>query len=265
MALVNWSDFTTVYDEQGKLDEAEARLVQERNDLAVLLGVDHDLTGLVTDMLHGIYRYRSNYGAAHKDQVIEMLEISKRKLGADHPNTLFCMACLAPIYRSQGRWDMAEKIETEVLENSKRTLGADHITTLNYMANLAWTYQGQGRWDMAEKLQVVVVEKCKEKLGTDHQITSIHMASLAVTYQRQGRWDIAKRLQVEVMGANKQKLGTDHSETLNYVGNLTSTYQSQGRWDIAEKLKVGSDGDTLTSMDKLALTYRGQGWLEETK
>jgi hypothetical protein len=72
------------------------------------------------------------------------MEISKKKFGADHPDTLKSMGNLASTYRNQGRWDAAEELEVQVMENRKKKLGADHSDTLTSMANLACTYQIQG-------------------------------------------------------------------------------------------------------------------------
>ena len=72
------------------------------------------------------------------------METSKKKLGADHSDTLTSMGSLASTYRNQGRWDAAEELEVQVMESSKRKLGADHPSTLISMANLAFTLKSQG-------------------------------------------------------------------------------------------------------------------------
>ncbi|KAI8649734.1 NB-ARC domain-containing protein [Fusarium keratoplasticum] len=59
-----------------------------------------------------------------------VMETSRTKLGADHPNTLTSMANLAWTYWKQGRWEEAEKLQVQVLEVSRTKLGADHPDTL---------------------------------------------------------------------------------------------------------------------------------------
>jgi hypothetical protein len=51
------------------------------------------------------------------------METSKRKLGAEHPDTLTSMANLASTYRNQGRWKEAEELEVQVMETSSRGAG----------------------------------------------------------------------------------------------------------------------------------------------
>jgi hypothetical protein len=74
---------------------------------------------------------------------VQVMEMSRIKLGADHPSTLTSMANLAATYWNQGRWDEAEELEVQVMETRKTKLGADHPSTLSSMANLASTYRNQ--------------------------------------------------------------------------------------------------------------------------
>ena len=202
--------------------------------------------------------------------ITEVLEIEKRDLGTDHPDTLTSMANLASTYWNQGRWDEAEELFVQVIETSKTKLGADHPGTLISIANLASTYRNQGRWDEAEELFVQVIETRKTKLGADHPATLTSMANLASTYRNQGRWDEAEELDMQMLKTSKTKLGADHPDTLTSMANLASTYWNQGRWDEAEELevqvmetsktKLGADHPaTLTSMNNLAFTWKGHG------
>jgi hypothetical protein len=43
--------------------------------------------------------------------IAQVLEVERRTLGADHPDTLTSMANLASTYRNQGRWEAAEELE----------------------------------------------------------------------------------------------------------------------------------------------------------
>ncbi|KAH9204603.1 hypothetical protein DL95DRAFT_495507 [Leptodontidium sp. 2 PMI_412] len=207
---------------------------------------------------------------------IEGLEIEKRELGADYPDTLTSMASLASTFRDQGRWEEAEKLELQVMETRKTKFGADHPSTLTSMASLASTFRNQGRWEEAEKLQQQVMETSKTKLGADHPDTLTSMANLASTYRDQGRWEEAEKLDLQVIETRKTKFGADHPSTLASMANLAATYQNQGRWEEAEKLelevmetrktKLGADHpDTLTSMANLASTFRNQGRWEEAE
>ena len=75
---------------------------------------------------------------------VEKLEISKRDLGEEHPNTLMHMTSLAILYEKQGRYDEAEPLYLQTLEISKRILGDEHPFTLKTMNRLKILNEKQG-------------------------------------------------------------------------------------------------------------------------
>ncbi|MCJ1271350.1 hypothetical protein MMC22_011250 [Lobaria immixta] len=207
---------------------------------------------------------------------IVAFKIGKEIFGLEHPTTLKSMNQLALTYRSQGRWNEAEKLGAQAMETTFKVLKAEHPETLTVMANLASTYRRQGRWDEAEKLEVQVMETSLRVLKAEHPATLTSMANLASTYRDQGRWDEAEKLEVQVMEIRLRVLKADHPDTLSSMANLASTYSNQGRWNEAEKLEVqvmetslrvlkAEHPETLTSMANLASTYRHQGRWDEAE
>ena len=73
------------------------------------------------------------------------MDMRKKLLGAEHPDTLTSMTNLASTYKSQGRWNEAEKLQIQVMDMAKSLLGAEHPHTFTIMANLANTYRNQGK------------------------------------------------------------------------------------------------------------------------
>src|SRR5277367_132783 len=169
---------------------------------------------------------------------IQVRDMRKKLLGAEHPATLRSMANLACTYRDQGRWNEAEQLEVQVMDIIKKLLGAAHPDTLLSMANLAGTYGNQGRWNEAEQLEVQVMDISKKLLGAEHPDTLLSMANLACTYRDQGRWNEAEQLEVQVMDMRKKLLGAKHPSTLRSMANLACIYWNQGRWNEAEQVQV---------------------------
>jgi len=204
----------------------------------------------------------------------QVMEMSMRVLGAEHPRALTIMGNLASTYWGQGRWKDAEDLEVQVIETSIRVLGAEHPDTLTSMNNLAITYKEQGQWKEAEGLGMQVMETRIRVLGAEHPDTLTSMNNLASTYNEQGRWKEAEGLGMQVMETRIKILGAEHPNTLTSMNNLASTYNEQGRWKEAEGLGVqvvetrmrvlgAEHPDTLTSMNNLASTYKKQGrWKE---
>ena len=61
----------------------------------------------------------------------EVLAVSKRVLGAEHPDTLMTAGNLALSLSGQGKYDEAVAMQREVLAVKQRVLGAEHPDTLN--------------------------------------------------------------------------------------------------------------------------------------
>ena len=197
---------------------------------------------------------------------VQVMEMRKRLLGAEHPFTLSSMGNLAKTYSDQGRWIEAEHLHGQVMEMMKKLLGAEHPHTLISMGNLASTYSNQGRWIEAEHLQVQVMEMRKKLLGAEHPDTLTSIANLAATYQNQRRWNEAEKLQVQVMDMRKKLLGAEHPDTLTITQNLAVTYSNQGRWNEAEQLEVQVMDMRKKLLDAEHLdTIRSMGNLETTR
>ncbi len=167
---------------------------------------------------------------------VQMMEICKKTLGIDHPDTLISMNNLASTFRNQGRWEAAEELQLQVVEIRKKKLGIDHPDTLKSMNNLASTFRAQGRWEAAEELHLQVLEIRKKKLGIDHPDTLKSMNNLASTFWDQGRWEAAEELNIHVLKIRKKTLGIDHPDTLTSMNNLAFTWKAQGRYSDAIRL-----------------------------
>ena len=68
------------------------------------------------------------------------MDMRRKILGAEHPDTLSSVANLASIYWNQGRWNEAEQLEIQVIDTKKKLFGEEHPDILISMANLARTY-----------------------------------------------------------------------------------------------------------------------------
>src|SRR5436190_1782362 len=86
-----------------------------------------------------IYYYEGQWKKAEELNV-QVIEMSKRVLGEEHPTTLASMANIAETYRDQEQWMKAEELHVQVMEMRKRVLGEEHPKTLISMASLASTY-----------------------------------------------------------------------------------------------------------------------------
>ena len=144
---------------------------------------------------------------------VQVLEATKRALGAEHSNTLTSMTNLASTYMDQGRLEEAEQLGVQVMEARKRVLGAEHPDTLTIMDNLALTYKGQGRLGEAEQLEVQVMEARKRVLGTKHPCTLRSMNNYAYTLKDLGQASEPIELMTKAVALRSKIIGEDHPHT----------------------------------------------------
>ena len=169
---------------------------------------------------------------------VQVMDMRKKLLGAEHPDTLSSMANLARIYWDQGRWNEAEQLQVQVMDMRQKLLGAEHPDTLNSMENLAETYRSQKKWDKAEHLQIQVMDMRKILLGAGHPDTLNSMRNLAFTYRVQGMRNEEEQLWVQVIDMRKKLLGAEHPDTIKSMENLAFTYKVQGMRNEEEQLWV---------------------------
>ncbi|KAI7280685.1 hypothetical protein KC345_g4599 [Hortaea werneckii] len=253
----------------------------------------------ICEILGSVWRQEGRFEEAGQLQS-EVLDVRRKLLGGEHPDTLNAMANLGLTYSQQGLWGRAKDFDFQVIETRKKILGEEHPDTLRAMHHfaitvskeglwtdavkldkavamtLAITYSKQGLWKEAQELEAKVLEASRKALGEEHPNTLNAIGNLALTYSKQGRWKEAEKLEVKVLEASRRVLGNQHPNTLGATSNLASTYSKQGRWKEAEELQVkvieasrkvlGQEHpDTLDVMGSLAITYRGQGRLEEAE
>ena len=175
----------------------------------------------------------------HEEQLgIQVVDIRKKVLNVEHPDTLISIANLAITYTKIGKLKEAEQLEVQVLDMRKKVLGTENPDSLQSMANLASTYANIGKLKEAEELEVQVLDMRKKVLGAEHPDTLNIMEDLAITYSSQGRWNEEKQLKVQVLDMRKKVLGAEHPDTLISMANLARTYVSIGKLKEAKELEV---------------------------
>jgi len=203
-------------------------------------------------------------------QLARAVELRRRVLGPDQPDTLSSMNELADAYRAQAAYSQAEPLLTKVLETRRRVLGEEDPATLASMNALANLYLNQGKYKQAEPLLVKALDVQRRVLGPDHPDTLASLHDLADTYEEEGKLGQAERLAIQALEARRRVLGEEHPQTARSMNLLGWLYREEGNLAQAETLLseavavqrrvLGEEhSDTLTSMNNLAVVYRGEG------
>ena len=86
--------------------------------------------------LAGLYCSQGKYSKA-EPLYLKCLQITKTKLGEDHPEVINCVNNLAGLYRAQGKYDKAEELYLGCHELLKNKLGDAHPDTLVALNSIA--------------------------------------------------------------------------------------------------------------------------------
>ena len=203
-------------------------------------------------------------------QLERALDLRRRVLGPEHPDTLSSMSNLAAVYDLAGKHAQAEALDSQSLAIQRRALGPEHPATLKSMSNLAYVYFDEGKYAQAEALGSQSLGIQRRVLGPEHPDTLASIYSLAVVYEREGKYAQAEELSRETVEIRRRVLGPEHPATLASMNYLAVVYEEEGKYTQAEALDsqtmeikrrvLGPEHpSTLASMNNLAILYEDEG------
>ena len=200
-----------------------------------------DLAGepiLEARLLHTMGDVYRNLGALDRaEQLLEQsVDIRRRTLGPEAPDTLQSSSVLGLIYNLEGKNELAEKTLTPALAAEQRVLGKNHPNTLRTLNNLASLYDSEGRYDISARMMQDVFERRLATLGPNHLDTLGSQYNLAVARFRATRFAEAEQLLKEVAASFTRVAGPDHPNTLMAKDLLASVYVELNRPEDARRI-----------------------------
>jgi len=204
-------------------------------------------------------------------QLEAAVDLRRRVLGREHPETLRSMNDLALVYMDEGsKFPKAEALDNQILESRRRVLGPEHPDTLTSMNNLATVYYQEGKYPQAEALYSQTLEIRRRVLGPEHLDTLTSMNNLANVYYHEGKNAQAEALHSQTFEIRRRVLGPENPNTLRSMNDLAIDYADEGKFAQAETLfsqileidrrALGpKHPETLRSMSNLANTYEYDG------
>jgi len=198
------------------------------------------------------------------------LEIDRRLLTDDHPDTAARYNDLAYNLNSQGKYAQAQPLYEKALEIRRRLLGDDHPDTALSYNSVAHNLDANGKHAAAQPLFEKALEMRRGLLGDDHPNTVTSYNNLAANLNRQGRYAQAQPLFEKALEVRRRLLGDKNRETALSYNNLAFNLASQGKYAQAQPLYLealrihrrllGDDHpDTATSYNNLASNLKSQG------
>jgi hypothetical protein len=203
-------------------------------------------------------------------QLEKALELRRRVLGDEHPDTLIVEQNLALVYLDRSEYSKAEALYSKTFSIQRRRLGEQHPDTLNSMLGLADAYEHEDKLAQAEPLFANVLKARRHALGDDDPATLASMYALGLQYRQQGKLAQAEPLVKDALDGQRRKLGEGHPETLLSMNGLASLYVSEHKYAEAESLylkalqiersALGEDHrNTIFTVNSLAFLYEAEG------
>ena len=195
----------------------------------------------------------------------QVVEIRRRLLGPEHPDTLTSMDHVAENLERLGHYPEAESLARNALAIGRRALGPENELTVTAMHTLASITLSEGDYAEAEKLNRSALEIDDRIYGPEHPLTLTTKTFLARALSEQGKFPEAEKLLREALQAEQRIHGPEHARTLAVMYNLGIVLRMSGQSSEAEKLDrstlevrqrfLGQEHpETLASMSELAET-----------
>ncbi len=247
---------------RGNSITAREILDKASKDIRTGLAKDTVVQAQMMTVMGGVYDNLGLYPQA-ESLLTDAVEIRRRVLGPENPDTLSSMHALCRTLREQGRYAEAEKLQRETLDTRRRILGPEHPQTLASMSQLASILYDEGRDPEAEKLGQQALDSQLRILGPEDPNTLWSMVIVASIFFDEGRLPDAEKLYRQALDIRLRILGPDHPDTLSLMDGYATTLAEEKRHAEAEKLLretldvrrrvLGPDHrDTLMSMNNLA-------------
>jgi tetratricopeptide (TPR) repeat protein len=163
------------------------------------------------------------------------VEIRRRVLGPEHPDTLSSLDELARDYAAQGEYAQAEALFRQVLETERRVHGPEHPNTLSTLSAMTKMYQRWGKYALAENYAAQALAGRRHVLGSKNVYTMVSAEDLALAYQTQGRSAEAEPLAREAFEVNL-KDGPEDWDRFRAESLLGASLAGQKRYAEAEPL-----------------------------
>jgi serine/threonine protein kinase/tetratricopeptide (TPR) repeat protein len=254
-------------------DAITAREILDKASKEVASGLikDAELQAQMMQIMGNVYESLGLYPQAEA-LLSRAVEIQRRVLGSQNPNTLRSTWSLGWTVQDQGRFGEAEKLLRETLNTQRRVLGPDHPDTLRSMNALAATLAQAGRLAEAEKVQREALE-IRRLFGSDQAATATAINNLANVLVLEGQFAEAEKLQREAFDTRRRILGPDHPDTLASMSNLSVVLLAEGQATDAEKLAQAAvdiqrrvlGREPVGSMDNLAEVFKYEGRYAEAE
>jgi len=198
------------------------------------------------------------------------LEIRRRLLTDEHPDTADSFSYLAGSLAHQGKYTQAQPLYEKALEIYRRLLTDEHPFTAQSYNNVAMNLNAQGKYAQAQPLLEKGLEIYRRLFTDDHSDTALSYNNVAFNLNAQGKYAQAQPLFEKALAIKRRLFTDDHSETALCYNNVAFNLNAQGMYaqaqplyekalEIRRRLLTDDHPDTAASYNNLAANLYAQG------
>jgi tetratricopeptide (TPR) repeat protein len=196
-----------------------------------------------------MYGLADSYDAAgRRDEALklreQLLSLSRKVLGPEHPDTLNAIPPLADSYDKAGRLDKALKLREQELALYRKVLGPEHPDTLSLMGDLAKSYCVVGR----DKEAIAILEQACE-LNPKDTDASLTLATWQAWFGQDADYEATRHRLVQ------QAEGTDQAGTAERAAKVFCLRPSTDAAMLAKALNLARQGVELGKSSSLLPWY----------
>ena len=184
----------------------------------------------------GLSYFDMNLYSEAQPQLERAVDLRKRALGLDHPDTLSSLDELGVLYIYQGKYLASQALLEQVLEARKRVLGETHKDTLSTLSNLGLSISYEGDLARAAPIYAKALEAFRRIYGEQDPATLSAMDNLGSLWMKTGRAEEGVELIRREVELSRRVLGPEHPDSVNALGNLAGGYRRLGRYAEADVL-----------------------------
>lgn len=215
------------------------------------------------------------YDAAHEPQA-KALEIRRRTLGDEHPDTLKSVYESGKLALRSDELEQADTYFREALETNRRVLGSDAIATLSAASGVAGVLRAKGDYKEAENLARSALEGLKRSnMSGSTELIGTTMTLAAILHSR-GKYDEAIELFRDAVKQSRDALGEQNITTIRAMTGLSNTLEASGDQQESQALNrevldfckrtLGVDHPrTLAAMTDLSAFLSRQGKFDQSE
>jgi len=192
------------------------------------------------------------------------LEIHRRLLTDDHPDTAAGYNDVAYNLKAQGKYAQAQPLYEKALEIHRRLLTDEHPETVIGYNNVAQNLNAQGKYAQAQPLYEKALQIARRLLTDDHPLTAVVYSNLASHLDTQGKHAPAQLLVRKALEIRRRLLTDDHPDTaISYI-SVAHNLNAQGKYAEAQPLyekaleihrRLLTDDHPLTAVSYNSLAY----------